>query len=54
VSGEDVLSDKESHLRRVRDEFSKFERTMEELHFLKQVAADLKSFREMIQVKKYD
>jgi len=38
----------------VRDEFVKFKRTMEELHFLKQVAQDLKNFREMIKLKKYD
>jgi hypothetical protein len=49
-----VLDDKEPHLRRIRDEFTKFEKTMEELHFLRQIAQDLKSFREMIQVKKYD
>jgi hypothetical protein len=39
---------------KIRDEFGKFERTMEELHLLKQVAQDLKSFREMIKLKKYD
>jgi hypothetical protein len=49
-----ALSDKEPHLRRVREEFAKFEQTMEELHYLRQIAQDLKSFREMIQVKKYD
>jgi hypothetical protein len=44
----------ENFQQKVRDEFAKFERTMEELHLLKQVAQDLKSFREMIQLKKYD
>ncbi|NWG11076.1 hypothetical protein HXY33_04920 [Candidatus Bathyarchaeota archaeon] len=48
------MTDKEPHLRRVRDEFAKFERTMEELRALRQIAQDLKSFREMIRLKKYD
>jgi hypothetical protein len=39
---------------KIRDEFVRFERTMEELHFLRQVAQDLKNFREMIKLKKYD
>jgi hypothetical protein len=48
------MSEGEHLQRKVRDEFAKFERAMEELHFLRQVAQDLKSFREMINVKKYD
>jgi len=39
---------------KIRQEFAKFETTMEELNVLKQVAQDLKNFREMIVVKKYD
>ena len=48
------MDESERFVRKIRDEFAKFERTMEELHFLKQVAQDLKNFREMMQLKKYD
>ena len=39
---------------KVHEEMAKFEKTMEELHLLKRVSQDLKSYRKMIQVKKYD
>ncbi len=48
------MGENERYLQKIREEFAKFERTMEELHFLRQVAQDLKSFREMIKLKKYD
>ncbi|NWF86899.1 hypothetical protein HXY32_03715 [Candidatus Bathyarchaeota archaeon] len=48
------MGDKTVHLRRVQREFAKFEQTMVELRTLRQIAQDLKSFREMIQLKKYD
>jgi hypothetical protein len=48
------MNEGEHFQQKIRDEFAKFERTMEELHFLKQIAQDLKSFREMIKLKKYD
>jgi hypothetical protein len=48
------MSKSEHFQQKIRDEFVKFERTMEELHFLRQVAQDLKNFREMIKLKKYD
>jgi hypothetical protein len=41
-------------LERLYEEFTKFERTMEELRFLKLVAQDLKSFRKMLKFRKYD
>jgi hypothetical protein len=41
-------------LRKIREEFEKFEGTMEELYLLKKVAADLKNYRKMIKLKKYD
>jgi len=44
----------ESAQKKIREEFVKFERTMEEIHFLKLVTQDLKSFREMLKFKKYD
>jgi hypothetical protein len=45
---------KDSSVQKIQEEFAKFEKTMEELHHLRQVAQDLKNFREMIKVKKYD
>ncbi|MEM2319588.1 MAG: hypothetical protein QXW82_01145 [Candidatus Bathyarchaeia archaeon] len=41
-------------LERLSEEFLRFERTVEELRFLKLVASDLKSFRKMIRIRKYD
>ncbi|MDH5754530.1 MAG: hypothetical protein OEY95_04940 [Candidatus Bathyarchaeota archaeon] len=48
------MSGNEQFLQKIREEFAKFEKTMEELYFLKLVAQDLKNFREMIKLKKYD
>ena len=33
---------------------TKFEKTIEELHLLKSVSKDLKNYRKMIKLKKYD
>ncbi len=41
-------------INKIRQEFTKFETTMEELDALKQVARDLKNFREMIVLRRYD
>jgi hypothetical protein len=49
-----IMDSTERFLLKIREEFAKFERTMEELYFLKRVAQDLKSFKEMLKVKKYD
>jgi len=48
------MGEDERFVKKIREEFAKFERTIEELHFLRQVAQDLKNFREMIKLKKYD
>jgi hypothetical protein len=48
------MSVRDGSVRKIREEFAKFESTMEELHFLRLVAQDLRSFRGMIKVKKYD
>jgi hypothetical protein len=48
------LSENRKTLQKLREEFLKFERTMEELYLLRLVAEDLKSFRRMIKLKKYD
>jgi len=49
-----VMSENERFLQKIREEFAKFERTMEDLRLLKQVAQDLRNFREMMKLKKYD
>jgi len=49
-----MMSKKEHPVQKIWKEFAKFESTMEELRFLKLVAQDLKNFREMIKLKKYD
>jgi len=38
----------------VNEEMNKFEKTMEEIHLLKCVSKDLKNYRKMIRLKKYD
>jgi hypothetical protein len=40
--------------RKVHEEMAKFEKTMEELHLLKSVSQDLKNYRRMIRLKRYD
>jgi hypothetical protein len=49
-----VMNENERFVEKIREEFARFEGTMEELHFLKSVAQDLKSFRKMIKLKRYD
>jgi hypothetical protein len=39
---------------KLREEFAVFESTMGELYLLRLVAEDLKSFRRMIRLKRYD
>jgi hypothetical protein len=41
-------------VQKIHEEFTKFESTMEELQFLRLVAQDLRSFREMIKLRRYD
>jgi hypothetical protein len=41
-------------LEKLHEEFTDFQKTMEELYLLKSVAADLKSYRRMIHLKRYD
>jgi hypothetical protein len=52
--GEMKMGDNRRPIQRIYEEFVKFERTMEELRFLKLVAQDLRSFKKMIKLKKYD
>jgi len=39
---------------RFNDELAKFKKTMDEINMLRDISADLKSFRRMIKLKKYD
>ena len=48
------MSDANIVIEKLHDEFVKFQSTMAELHLLRQVASDLKSYRKMIKVKRYD
>jgi len=41
-------------IQKINDEFVNFRKTMEELYMLKRVASDLKNYRRMIRLKKYD
>jgi hypothetical protein len=52
--GKMKMGENKRPLQKIYEEFIKFERTMEELRFLKLVAQDLRSFRKMIKLKKYD
>jgi len=49
-----AMSRSERSVQKIWEEFAKFEKTMEELHMLKIVAEDLKNFRKMIKLKRYD
>jgi hypothetical protein len=48
MKGNDLIPQK------LHEEFIDFQKTMEELYLLKRVAADLKSYRRMIHLKRYD
>jgi len=48
-----MAKEKKLH-RKVHEEITKFEKTMEELHLLKSVSKNLKNYRKMIKLKKYD
>jgi hypothetical protein len=41
-------------LKKLNEQFIEFQKNMEELYFLKRVAADLKSYRRMIRLRRYD
>jgi hypothetical protein len=48
------MADNTAILQKIHEEFAKFETTMEELCLLKKVAADLRSYRKMMKLKRYD
>ena len=48
------MEGKQKIAKELREELTKFEMTMQELRLLKLVATDLKNYRRMINLKKYD
>jgi hypothetical protein len=48
------MSKEKTFQRKVHEEMAKFEKTMEELRLLKYVSEDLKNYRKMIRLKKFD
>jgi hypothetical protein len=43
-----------THQETFRQEITKFEKTMQELHLLRNVSKDLRNYRKMMKLKKYD
>jgi hypothetical protein len=48
------MSKSNSVIQKIRDETDKFQRTVEELSLLRSVAEDLRNYRRMIKLKKWD
>jgi hypothetical protein len=48
------MDQKSAVVQKIHEEFVNFRRTMDELYLLKRVASDLRSYRKMIKLKKYD
>jgi len=48
------MKENNAPLEKFHEEFIDFQKTMEELYLLERVAEDLKSYRRMIQLKRYD
>jgi cell shape-determining protein MreC len=51
---EQAAMEQTTTVQKISEEFINFRKTMEELYMLKRVASDLKSYRRMIKLKKYD
>ncbi|MGA3192825.1 MAG: hypothetical protein ABSD73_10000 [Candidatus Bathyarchaeia archaeon] len=49
-----AMDQKNAVVQKINEEFTSFRSTMEELYMLKKVASDLRSYRKMIKLKKYD
>jgi len=49
-----AMKENDASLEKLREEFIDFQKNMERLNLLKKVAEDLKSFRRMIRLKRYD
>ena len=48
------MTHQETKRNQVNQEITKFEKTMRELHLLRNVSKDLKNFRKMMKLKKFD
>jgi len=48
------MSRADRSVQKIYEEFAKFEKTMEELRLLRCVAEDLRNYRKMIKLKRYD
>lgn len=48
------MTETDQYIKKISEEFTNFQKTMEELRLLKNVAQDLKSYRRMLKVKRYD
>jgi hypothetical protein len=49
-----AMTNKTQILQKIHEETDKFQKTMEELHLLRDVATDLKNYRRMIKLKRWD
>jgi len=49
-----TMTETDPYIKKISEEFTNFQKTMEELRLLKNVAQDLKSYRRMLKVKRYD
>jgi hypothetical protein len=54
IKAEKTMTKQETLHHQVNQQLTKFEKTMQELHLLKRVSKDLKNYRKMIKLKKYD
>ena len=48
------MTEKNQAVEKILEEFTKFQSRMEEIRLLKSVSEDLKSYRKMIRIKRYD
>ena len=48
------MSETKSLEEQVHKEFERFKKTMEELTYLKSLSSDLRTYRRMIKIKRYD
>lgn len=53
-TGDAAMKKEDQMMEKLHKEIANFRKTMEELYLLKQVAADLKSFKRMLKLKRYD
>jgi len=54
LKAEKTMTQQKTLHHQVNEQMTKFEQTMQELHLLKRVSKDLKNYRKMIKLKKYD